>query len=300
MSCLSCHSLHESEPVDQLEAGMRNNDACYGCHADIRDALVEHTHHAPDSAGSLCYNCHMPNVVYGLLGVHRSHRVISPSVQTTLESGLPNACNLCHLDQTLAWTSTRMAEWYDHDDLSGDLDADERSIASSLVLLLRGDAVQRAVAANAFWRAATDEIEPGLPASADANHAQSPTAVSADSSQRPNAAPHGPDRLQWSVPFLLELLDDPYAAVRLQAHRAIRTITGRDDDYFYLDPAANRQAACTTIRDSWLSDFTAAQRAEQTPPLRTAVPLGNDGLPDQATLRRLREARDDREVAIDE
>lgn len=295
MTCLSCHSLHQSEPVDQLEAGMRTNQACYGCHEEKRDALVEHTHHQAGSPGSLCYNCHSPNVVYGLLGVHRSHRVISPSVRAMRDTGLPNACNLCHLDQTLAWTSEQMARWYGHDDLGPELDSDNRSIAASLVLLLRGDAVQRAVAANAFWRAASDEVEPGFSVP-ETHPAQRPTTARPSTSQSPDTAPHGPEHLQWSVPFLVELLDDPYAAVRLQAHRALRAITGRDDDYFYLDPAAKRRAASTAVLNSWLSDFT--QPAEQRIP--SAVPLDPDGVPDRTTLQRLHDARDNREVAIDE
>ena len=35
-----------------------------------------------------------------------------PSVQATLETGRPNACNLCHLDKTLAWTAEYLERWY--------------------------------------------------------------------------------------------------------------------------------------------------------------------------------------------
>ena len=29
-----------------------------------------------------------------------------------LETGRPNACNLCHLDRTLAWTAKHLEGWY--------------------------------------------------------------------------------------------------------------------------------------------------------------------------------------------
>src|SRR5262249_24284732 len=59
MSCLSCHSMHRSSPTNQLAEAMESNQACLQCHASIGKALIEHTHHAPESSGSLCDNCHM-------------------------------------------------------------------------------------------------------------------------------------------------------------------------------------------------------------------------------------------------
>ena len=34
----------------------------------------------------------------------------SPDVATTLKTGRPNACNLCHLDKTLDWTAEHLAK----------------------------------------------------------------------------------------------------------------------------------------------------------------------------------------------
>ncbi|HKQ40089.1 MAG TPA: cytochrome c3 family protein, partial [Verrucomicrobiae bacterium] len=108
MSCLSCHSLHESAPDDQLAKGMESNAACTQCHQDLSP---NHSHHTQTSSGSLCYNCHMPHTTYGLMKAIRSHQVDSPSVQATIATGRPNACNLCHLDKTLAWTAEKLTEW---------------------------------------------------------------------------------------------------------------------------------------------------------------------------------------------
>ena len=50
----------------------------------------------------------MPFTTYGLLKTIRSHQISNPSVQATLETGRPNACNLCHLDKTLEWTANAL------------------------------------------------------------------------------------------------------------------------------------------------------------------------------------------------
>lgn len=286
LSCLSCHSMHESDPVDQLAAGHRTNRACTQCHEQYKDEarLAKHTHHMTGSAGSLCYNCHMPNVVYGLLGVHRSHRVITPSAVTSAARGLPNACNLCHLEETLAWTAGKLTEWYGGG--VAELDADDEQIASSVLLLLRGDAVERAVAANAFWRAASDEIEPGLP---------SPEPRMTHEQIRARR-----QSLQWAVPFLTVALDDPYAAVRLQAHRALRVLGADPDDrYFYLDLPGRRGAVAEELLAAWQARFAAAppRATMRVPP---AVPINEQREPDAKVLERLRANRDDRAISIAE
>ena len=82
LSCLNCHSMHESEPDDQLAAGMETNQACTQCHAEsrFREQLELHTRHDANSAGSVCYNCHMPHTSYALFTAMRSHRIDRPGV----------------------------------------------------------------------------------------------------------------------------------------------------------------------------------------------------------------------------
>ena len=48
-SCLSCHSMHESDPDDQLAAGMETDKACLQCHAPFAANITGHTHHASAS-----------------------------------------------------------------------------------------------------------------------------------------------------------------------------------------------------------------------------------------------------------
>ena len=87
----------------------------------------------------------MPYTSYGLLRSQRSHQISSPTVAATLETGRPNACNLCHLDKPLEWTSQYLEEWYGTP--RAPLDQDQQRIAASVLWSISGDAGQRALAA---------------------------------------------------------------------------------------------------------------------------------------------------------
>src|SRR5262245_54287887 len=193
LTCFSCHTMHEApddrRPLDewaddQLAANAGGNRACEACHPNS----TTHAHHRADSAGSSCYNCHMPYTTYGLLKTIRSHQISSPSAQASLDTGRPNACNLCHLDKTLAWTADALNEWYATPTPS--LDDDDRSVAASLTWLLRGDAGQRAIIAQSMgWDAAQQASGTG-----------------------------------WMTPYLALLQKDSYDAVRYIAARSLKTL----------------------------------------------------------------------------
>lgn len=207
LSCFSCHRMHQGKndlrprsewAADQLTAEIEDNSACLQCHHGFAEtaALTAHTRHLPGSTGSQCYNCHMPYTSYGLLKALRSHQVDSPSVSVSLATGRPNACNQCHLDQTLAWTSRHLGDWYGQP--LADLGDVERAVPASLIWLLSGDAGQRALMAWSLgW-------EPARQASGS----------------------------HWMAPFLAQLLVDPYDAVRIVAGRSLATQPGFEDfDY---------------------------------------------------------------------
>jgi predicted CXXCH cytochrome family protein len=217
MSCLSCHSMHKSNPDDQLARGMDGNAACYQCHGDFAKKLVQHTHHAAGSSGSLCYNCHMPHTTYGLLKGIRSHQITSPSVKSSLDTGRPNACNLCHLDQSLAWTASRLNDWYRQP--VPHLDKDQKP--ASVTWLLTGDAGQRALIAwHMGW-------EPARQASGT----------------------------NWLVPYLAETLDDPYSVVRYIGQRSLKSLpAGRRFSFDYIAPAEQRVVAKSALLQRWDAD----------------------------------------------
>ncbi len=224
MSCLSCHSMHKSNPDDQLARGMEGNTACLQCHGDYAKKLTQHTHHAANSAGSLCYNCHMPHTTYGLLKAIRSHQITSPSVKSSLDTGRPNACNLCHLDQTLAATAKRLNEWYGQS--IPWMNADFTNTPASAVWLLRGDAGQRALIAwHMGW-------EPARQASGT----------------------------NWLVPYLAETLDDPYSVVRYIGQRSLKRLPGYERlGYDYISPPTARLRVKSEILQNWDSQFLPAE-----------------------------------------
>jgi predicted CXXCH cytochrome family protein len=226
MSCLSCHSMHHSDPDDQLAQGMSGNEACYQCHAAYREQLTEHTHHAADSSGSQCYNCHMPHTNYGLYKATRSHHIDIPRVATITHKARPNACNLCHLDKTLGWTASYLDDWYGKPPVR--LQADEEAASAAAIWLLRGDAAQRVVVAwHCGWHVAQE------------------------------TSGHG-----WLAPLLAPLLNDPYAAVRWVAEASLRTLPPFADlSYdFGADPAA-RAVVAEQIWQRWSSDPLADRAA---------------------------------------
>jgi predicted CXXCH cytochrome family protein len=218
ITCLSCHSMHASEPDDQLRVG--SVDApCARCHQSIARNPTEHTHHPAGSVGSSCVGCHMPYTTYALFKGIRSHRIDSPSPERTWLQQRPNACNLCHTDRTLVWASEKLRGWYRN--LEGGV-APDTGRAATIDDLLAGDAAERAIAAWALGR---------------------PEAQRASGND-------------WQAAVLAELLDDPYAAVRKVTLGSLRTLPGFTtfDADFVAAPAARKDArerALATWRRGW-------------------------------------------------
>jgi hypothetical protein len=154
-TCSSCHTMHGGDVAGQIEPELRSDGACTQCHRKIANDLRAHTHHAPASSGSRCLDCHMPRMVYGILDVHRSHRVESPDVKRDVEAGRPNACTLCHLDQSPLWAADRMREFWG-DKYQRPLSRPDGIVLEApeaLASLHAGDPVQRVVYAFHLGRA---------------------------------------------------------------------------------------------------------------------------------------------------
>jgi hypothetical protein len=240
LTCFSCHTMHATasdlRPIDQwaddqLAPQAIGDDACVQCHAiaalDGRRArptaatgtpasVEAHTHHRADSSGSSCYNCHMPYTTYGLLKTIRSHQIGSPSVKATLDTGRPNACNLCHLDKTLAWTADAISVWYGTPKPA--LPDEAQTVAASLVDLLKGDAGQRAIVAQSMGWAPAQQT--------------SGTA--------------------WMAPWLALLLDDSYDAVRFIASRSLRSLPAFASFGFdFVAPPRTRAAMRVRALEIW-------------------------------------------------
>ncbi len=273
MSCLSCHQMHKpSAPEDpremkewandQLRQEMQGNRACTQCHEgfDTDAKLTAHTHHDKDSSGSRCYNCHMPYTSYGLLGAIRTHLVDSPTVQNSLETGRPNACNQCHLDRTLAWSSDHLKKWYDTK--PPPLTNEQQTTAASIAWLLKGDANQRALIAWSFgW----------------------------DKARQASG-------YDWMPPYLAQLLVDPYHAVRYIAQRSLRRINGYDElKYDYIGEPSDLRAGRRRVLDIWIANRPPASDDD-----RSQLLLDTDGALQQDRFNHLLGQRNNRRVNLAE
>ncbi|MFC3194014.1 ammonia-forming cytochrome c nitrite reductase subunit c552 [Marinicella sediminis] len=193
-TCMSCHDMHGGDPKGMIEPEMRTNQACVSCHQDYVASPAEHTGHAAESTGSLCYDCHMPKMTYGIMTFHRNHRIESPVSHQEMAIEKPNACVACHLDQTDQWLFEQSHELWQQP-----IPATSRGQVQSLVELHSGDPVQRALAAYQM-------------------------------AHQMNALP-AQQRL-FLIPHLLLALEDSYPAIRRFAHKALMVILQANEDRY--------------------------------------------------------------------
>ena len=269
-SCISCHEMHVEDPGQvnlakwagggQLKAGMDTDEACLQCHQTMRDQISAHSHHPSKSPGSRCYNCHMPRTTFGLLHAMRSHQVSSPTVKESVDYGRPNACNLCHLDQTLAWTAEKLETWYSQP--APQLSEDDQNIAAAVQWILKGDAGQRALITWGMgWKPAQD--------------------VS------------GRD---WLYPYLLYALTDSYAAVRFDAWKSVQTLPGFEGFTFkFTDDENGLTRAAAAGLDHWSRDVRG-----QNIVFPSQTGLDSQGRPQREIFGRLREQRDEKKIILAE
>lgn len=275
LSCMSCHSMHREHgdkrsdaewANDQLKRGKGNEHgdaACTGCHKEISGALTQHTQHPAESAGSRCYNCHMPHTSWGLLKAMRTHRIGSPSVGETLATGRPNACTLCHLDKSLRWTAQMLSTRFGAEPVEPQLlAAPQHALAAGVTLALSGDAGQRALIAAAMRRT---EVQKAAGTA-------------------------------WMPAVLGVLMDDPYDAVRYVAGHALQTLPGFERyPYDFVQRPKERPEVAEDIAQLAAPELLRALRAGQLSPELPFTP-GGVLAPDQA--RMLLSRRDQRAVHL--
>jgi hypothetical protein len=191
----------------------------------------------------------------------------SPTVLSDLEVGRPNACNACHIDQTLQWTAEQLASWYAHP--VPEMSEDERTVAASLLWLLKGDAGQRVLAA---WYLGWD----------------------------PAKAVAGSD---WIAPQLAPLLQDPYDAVRYIAARSLRSLEGFEDfEYDSIGDETTRKPATRRVWAKFAKQNSARGLSVSNPKRARAerLLLYADGSLNRLALGKLLDQRDDRDILITE
>ncbi len=234
LTCSSCHTAHGGSPHGMIrEQDRRGNARCLACHDGLADDVEAHTKHAADSSGSVCYECHMPRLAYGVMTIHRSHRIEVPDPGAHTEAGRPNACTNCHLDRSPVWAAQKSAAWWGDRFAEPDRrrDGAPTSLVDSVASLHAGDPVQRAVAAKLAGRA------------------DSPLSLTSRA---------------FLVPQLMLALEDNYPSTRKLARESLVALIGEFDstggatglapllaDYDFIGPAADRTRLLEAMRARW-------------------------------------------------
>jgi predicted CXXCH cytochrome family protein len=118
VSCNDCHDPHD------LSLRIDGNGLCLSCHnasppkgrfPTLKAAAYdtpEHHFHGDAAGGDRCVECHMPATTFMGIDSRRDHGFSVPRPDLTEAYAIPNACNRCHTDQSPAWASRAMDEWY--------------------------------------------------------------------------------------------------------------------------------------------------------------------------------------------
>ena len=245
LTCTSCHSAHGGDPKGMIEPIMRGQTGCVQCHGEIGENVEAHTQHPPNSSGSDCYACHMPDTVYGLLNIHPTHHIENPNPAKAWQYEMPEACTLCHTNETAVWAAQTVSEQWQQP-APEDLPTDNAfTTAEAIRTLLMGDVVQSAVA--------IDALSEGRDYLAD------------------------PQARLWTTPFLLLAMEDNYPAIRYMAWRGLNAnlkdanLSLDQISFDYLADEADRQLVMNQLWH-WWADLD----KQMIPHPGTAVPLNPD------------------------
>ncbi len=232
VGCMNCHDPHRAE------VNAEGNGLCTQCHSPagnsdfptLRNADYDtpaHHHHAEDSEGAQCKNCHMIERVYMGVDGRRDHSFRIPRPDLGLGT---DACTDCHSEEGQPWAAQQIAGWFPESTLrsehygtafaaagSGQLDD---PAALTAIALDRGQAgIVRATALYLLQPFSTPELAEQL----------APLLADPDPLVRAN----GPALQRQAPPQLravrLEpLLSDPLRNVRISAAKEFLSIRPED------------------------------------------------------------------------
>lgn len=261
-TCIGCHEAHGGDPAGMITAENREGAACIGCHQGIEQAVPAHVRHAASGAKTNCVDCHMPRLAYGVMEIHRSHRIQNPAPAANAAGQRPDACTSCHGDRSADWAQTVLLGWRGES-----VPAPADAIPENLRQLFGGDPVQRAVAAR--------------------------LAGAEDSALTPVAR-------RAQLPLLFAAMEDRYPAVRRFAWMSARQTATRLGDeslqralagFDFIAEAASRAQVLQDVR----RQFRPVVVADRLGGLLLA-----DGRIDEARIEALRAQADTRAINIGE
>ncbi|MEQ8790258.1 MAG: cytochrome c3 family protein [Pirellulaceae bacterium] len=220
LTCITCHDPHQATGPKWPRTPAQDDALCLQCHQQFEppEARAAHTHHPAGSSGDRCMNCHMPRINEGLQDVVRTHTIFSPTNRRMIEDNAPNACNLCHLDQSIDWTVGTLSDWYGAEFTQSSLDENysRRDEPVGVGWLKKNFESTRLVAADALCRTNS----------------------------------------RWALPELIEALDDPYLLNRQFTAKGLETmleIELEDFGYRHYMTPEERRAPIERIRAAILA-----------------------------------------------
>lgn len=208
--CLQCHNLTPPARFPSLQAKNYNTP--------------EHHHHRSNSSGANCVDCHMPETTYMIIDPRRDHSIRIPRPDLAESIGGPDACTSCHQDQSPAWATKTIEEWYDEPRRPshyGEILNEARQGSRDSLVLLGGLIADKGKPAIVRASAAEQLAELGAPALPSlAKALQDDSALVRAYAAAGFAGLSDVSR----VKHLLPLLDDPLLAVRDEAIRSLAGI----------------------------------------------------------------------------
>ncbi len=235
---LDCTHCHTSSGRYRFRVGDVNG-ACLPCHADLVGDSAAHSHHERGTPGDLCVDCHMPMTRFARMA-RSDHSMLSPTPAATIALKSPNACNICHEEETAEWADQWVREWYPRDY--------QRPIVERAKLL--------AAARAQDWSRLPEMIDYITRSDRDEVFANSFIRLLASC----------PDERKW--PAILAAMDDPSPLVRASAADALAGLRS---------PEAVEKLLATTGDEFRLARIAAA-RALAGVPLDAATPAQREKL----------------------
>ena len=101
MHCVTCHTSSGRYRFTGDDA----NNACMPCHEEKVNSPAIHTSFMPDNTVNECILCHMPKTSFAMMD-RSDHSFRPPIPGASAVFGSPNACNICHDDQTAGWADS--------------------------------------------------------------------------------------------------------------------------------------------------------------------------------------------------